>query len=73
VRSSIKLRSAAAYPFRQSTLQKLDEDISEIRDNLSLALEVLQLRDHKNTQDDITELKSLVEVVKSEPDLIDDP
>jgi archaellum component FlaC len=55
----------AVYPFRQSTLQKLDEDISEIRDNLLLALDVLQLRDHKNTQDDITELKSLIEVVRA--------
>src|SRR2546423_9594991 len=55
----------AAYPFRQSTLQKLDEAIGEIRHNLSLALEVLQLRDHKNTQDDITELKSLLEVMRA--------
>jgi ankyrin repeat domain-containing protein 50 len=55
----------AAYPFRQSTLQKLDEAIGEIRNNLSLALDALQLRDHKNTQDDITELKSLLEVVRA--------
>lgn len=54
----------AAYPFRQSTLQKLDEAIGEIRHNLSIALDVLQLRDHKNTQDDIAELKSLLEVVR---------
>jgi ankyrin repeat domain-containing protein 50 len=58
-------RRRATYPFRQSTLQKLDEAISEIRHNLSLALEVLQLGDHKNTQDDITELKSLLEVVRA--------
>jgi ankyrin repeat domain-containing protein 50 len=55
----------ATYPFRQSTLQKLDEAIGEIRHNLSLALDLLQLRDHKNTQDDITELKSLLEVVRA--------
>ncbi len=55
----------AAYPFRQSTLQKLDEAITEIRHNISLALDVLQLRDHKNTQDDIAELKSLLEVVRA--------
>ena len=54
-----------AYPFRQSTLLKLNETISEIRDNLTTALGVLQLRDHKNTRDDVTELKSLVEVVKA--------
>jgi ankyrin repeat domain-containing protein 50 len=55
----------AAYPFRQSTLQKLDEAIGEIRHNLSLALEVLQLRDHKIIQDEISEIKSLVEVVRA--------
>ena len=55
----------AAYPFRQSTLQKLDEAISEIRQNLTLALDVLQLRDHKHTQDDITQIKSLLEVVRA--------
>ena len=54
-----------AYPFRESTLKRLDEDIAEIRHNLSFALDVLQLRDHKNTQDDITELKSLLEVVRA--------
>lgn len=53
------------YPFRQSTLQKLDEAISEIGDNLSLALEALQLRDYKHTQDDINELKSLIEIVRA--------
>jgi ankyrin repeat domain-containing protein 50 len=66
IKGTIKVAGRrAAYPFRQSTLQKLDEDICEIRDNLSLALDVLQLRDHKNTQDDITELKSLLEVVRA--------
>jgi hypothetical protein len=66
IKGTIKVAGRrAAYPFRQSTLQKLDEDISEIRDNLSLALEVLQLRDHKSTQNDITELKSLVEIVRA--------
>ena len=55
----------AAFPFRESILQKLDEDVSEIRGNLSLALDVLQLRDHKNTQDDISEVKSLVETVRA--------
>lgn len=55
----------AAYPFRQSTLQKLDEAISEIRHNLTLALDVLQLRDHKHTQDDVTQIKSLLEVVRA--------
>ena len=37
----------ATYPFRRSTLQKLEEDIGEIRSNLSSALDVLQLKDTK--------------------------
>src|SRR5437764_9258841 len=55
IKGTIKVAGRrAAYPFRQSTLQKLDEDISEIRDNLLLALDVLQLSDHQKIQDDIT-------------------
>jgi hypothetical protein len=43
IKGTIKVAGRrAAYPFRQSTLQKLDEDISEIRYNLLLALDVLQ-------------------------------
>jgi ankyrin repeat domain-containing protein 50 len=65
VRGSIRTAGRrAAYPFRESTLKKLDEAIGEIRDNLSLALNVLQLRDHESTQDDLTELKSLVKAVR---------
>lgn len=48
----------AAYPFRKSTLQKLQEDINEIHRNLSSALDVLQLKSHNQTQYDISELKS---------------
>ena len=55
----------AKYPFRKSTLQKLDEDIDEIRTNLSFALGVLQLKDNKRIQDDITEIKTLLDLVKT--------
>ena len=48
------------YPFRQSTLQKLDEDVGEIRANLSSALNVLQLKDTQRIQDDVTQLKVLL-------------
>ncbi|TQB70154.1 hypothetical protein MPDQ_000932 [Monascus purpureus] len=51
----------AAYPFRKSTLLKLAEDISAIRENLSLALDVLQLKSHSQTQYDLSEVKSLLE------------
>ncbi|MCJ1425855.1 hypothetical protein MMC29_003755, partial [Sticta canariensis] len=53
------------YPFRQSTLQKLDESIGEIRDNLASALDILQLRDNKKTQDGIAESKALLELVRT--------
>ncbi|KAL9075568.1 MAG: hypothetical protein Q9161_001641 [Pseudevernia consocians] len=48
-----------------STLQKLDADIGEIRANLSSALDVLQLKDNKRIQDDITEIKVLLDLVKT--------
>lgn len=53
------------YPFRQSTLQKLDEDINEILTHLSSVLNVLQLKDIKRTQDDITETKVLLTLVRT--------
>ncbi|KAJ5990482.1 NACHT nucleoside triphosphatase [Penicillium canescens] len=51
----------AAYPFRKSTLQKLEEDVSDIRENLLFALDVLQLKSQRQIQDGISEVKSLVE------------
>ena len=69
--SSIRFKDAVkssgrriAYPFRQSTLQKLDEDIDEIRANLSFALNVLQLNDTRSLQDDVTKVKGNLELVK---------
>ena len=55
----------ATYPFRQSTLQKLDEDIKDIRTNISSALDALQLNDNKNIQDDITETKDLLGLIRT--------
>ena len=55
----------ATYPFRQSTLQKLDEDIGEVRSNLSTAIDVLQLKDSKKIQDDIADMKLLLELVRT--------
>lgn len=55
----------ATYPFKQSTLQKLDEDIGEIRANLSSAMGVLQLKDNKRIQDDIYETKALLDLVRT--------
>ncbi|KAJ6086504.1 hypothetical protein N7467_005418 [Penicillium canescens] len=53
-------RRRVAYPFRKSTLQKLEEDIGEIREHLSFALEVLQLRSNTYIEDGIQELSSLL-------------
>ena len=56
----------ATYPFRQSTLQKLDEDINEIRANLAFALETLQLKVTHKLQDDVSEMKILLELVRTD-------
>ncbi|KAL9609925.1 MAG: hypothetical protein Q9167_005343 [Letrouitia subvulpina] len=53
------------YPFRQSTLQKLDENIKDIRTNIFDALDILKLRDNKTIQDDIAVAKSLLEMIRS--------
>ena len=54
----------ATYPFRQSTLHKLDEDIGDLHRNLSLAINVLQLNDGNNFQDDIANTKLLLDLVR---------
>ncbi|CAI7603436.1 unnamed protein product [Penicillium pancosmium] len=51
----------ATYPFRKSTLQKIEEDISEIRESLTFALSVLQLQGHNRIEDDILTVKYLLE------------
>lgn len=66
VKAAVKVAGRRlTYPFRRSTLQKLNEDIGEIRANLSSALDVLQLKDNKRIQDDITEIKVLLDLVKT--------
>ena len=54
----------ATYPFRKSTLQKIDEDIDGISNKLSFALGILQLGDNERIQDDVTELKSLLDSIR---------
>ncbi|KAJ5312860.1 hypothetical protein N7508_003690 [Penicillium antarcticum] len=50
-----------AYPFRKRTLRALEVDIAEMRSNLSLALDVLQLENQKTVGDRIDDLKLLLE------------
>jgi hypothetical protein len=54
-----------AYPFRQSTLRKLDADIDEIVSNLSLALAVLHQKDIGNVQNDIEDAKAVLDLVRT--------
>ncbi|KAJ5087891.1 hypothetical protein N7456_011507 [Penicillium angulare] len=49
-----------AYPFRKSTLQKLEEDVSDMREILQLALGVLQVEHQTRLETDISELKALI-------------
>ena len=51
-----------AYPFRQSTLQKLDEDVDEIVSHLSLAM---QLLDASKVQDDLEDTKTLLNLARA--------
>ncbi|KAH8903853.1 hypothetical protein BR93DRAFT_884335 [Coniochaeta sp. PMI_546] len=54
------------YPFRQSTLQKLDENIEETVSHLSLALQLLHQRDIGRVQDDIEHSKALLDLVRAD-------
>lgn len=55
-----------AYPFRQSTLQKLDDDIDEICASLTLALQVLQQQDIGSVHDNIEDTKALLELIRAD-------
>ncbi|KAF7503583.1 hypothetical protein GJ744_003611 [Endocarpon pusillum] len=54
-----------AYPFKESTLKKLDEDISELRSNLLVALNVLQLKRVDDIQNDTADLAVLVNLLRT--------
>ena len=56
----------AMYPFRQGTLQKLDEAIDEIVRYLSLALQVLGQDDTGNVQDGIEDTKAILDLVRAD-------
>lgn len=56
----------ATYPFRQGTLQKLDEAINEIVRHLSLALQLLGQNDTGNVQDGIEDTKAILDLVRAD-------
>ncbi|KAB5559825.1 hypothetical protein GE09DRAFT_1220491 [Coniochaeta sp. 2T2.1] len=54
------------YPFRRSTLQKLDKNINEAVSYLSFALQVLHQKDVGRVQDDIEHTKALLSLVQAD-------
>ncbi|KAK6843372.1 hypothetical protein PG987_004232 [Apiospora arundinis] len=66
IQSAVKITARrVTYPFRKSTLEKLDEDIVEITDRLKLALQILQQEVIDRVQDDVQDTKALLELVRS--------
>ncbi|CAI6098975.1 unnamed protein product, partial [Clonostachys chloroleuca] len=56
----------ATYPFRRSTLLKLEENIDETVAHLSLALQVLGQKQNSSVQDHIEETKELLALIRSD-------
>lgn len=54
-----------AYPFRQSTLQSLEETIDEVAAHLSLALQILQQKDMSKVHDDIESAKTVLDRIRT--------
>ncbi|KAJ5477775.1 hypothetical protein N7530_003284 [Penicillium desertorum] len=48
------------YPFRKSTIQKIEEDIGDIRENLLFALNVLQFKSYNQVEDEVSAITSLL-------------
>ncbi|KAK6081885.1 hypothetical protein SCUP515_02664 [Seiridium cupressi] len=66
VRSALKKATRkAAYPIRRSTLEKLDEDVDDIVDQLKLALQLLQQEDIHRVQNNVEDIKALLQLVRS--------
>lgn len=50
----------AAYPFKRSTMEDLGDDVDSFRNNVSVVLQALQLKEHQNTQAGIEGLNAIV-------------
>ena len=57
------IKNQIAYPFRKSTLDKLNIDIREIQKNLAFLLQIMQLRATTWHQDDLKELEAVLESI----------
>lgn len=55
----------AAYPFRRSTIEKLEEDVDDIRENLEFALSILNVKNQSQIQNEILGVKALLERVNA--------
>ncbi|RMZ81060.1 hypothetical protein DV738_g2376, partial [Chaetothyriales sp. CBS 135597] len=65
-RKALVIGRKAAYPFRRSTFGDLEDNISDFRQNLSHALDALQLKEHQNTQDDIQDVSTIVKNIQAQ-------
>lgn len=54
-----------AYPFRKSTLMRLDEYIECIREDLSFAIDVLHLNDCQDMRDNLHDTKLVLELIRT--------
>ena len=57
------IKNQITYPFRNSTLEKLNIDIREIQKNLAFLLQIIQFKATTRHQDDLDELKTLLESI----------
>jgi len=74
IRDSITVAGLrVAYPVRKSTLKKLGEDIDELRENLLLALDALQLKDNERTQEGFAGVSQLCRLDQSPADHDNNP
>ncbi|KAK5045846.1 hypothetical protein LTR84_008939 [Exophiala bonariae] len=64
-KTAVVVGRRAAYPFKRSTLEDLGDDVSDFRDNLSVALQALQLKEHHNTQGDIEEVNAVARDIQA--------
>ncbi|UNI19342.1 hypothetical protein JDV02_005531 [Purpureocillium takamizusanense] len=53
-----------AFPFEETTLQKLHGDIERVKSNLSSALDLLQQQFSSDTRDDLQDIKSVLGLVR---------
>ena len=56
----------AAYQFKRSTVEDLGDDVNDFRDNLSVALQALQLKEHQNTQNDIEAVNAIIKNIEAQ-------